>query len=164
MRIVSVFRRVPPPIIGSCGVIQDRRFEDFEQHLDWLEAIGVVVERFDPAVAPGEVAARENVRERLGMEGDRCLPLVLVNGLVVSEGAYLSRGQLARVVGRARHLVRHAVARRLAAIGAAAAMGFQDEVRRQEARARESGIPDDSVRLAERTGARFRRLARTVPA
>ena len=54
MMLVTVFRHVPPPIIGTVGVTQDRAFEAFEERLDWLEAIGLLVERFDPSTAPAE--------------------------------------------------------------------------------------------------------------
>ena len=110
MMPVTVFRHVPPPIIGVVGVIQDRAFEAFEERLDWLETIGVPVERFDPScMAPGEVAAREPVRELLSTEGDRCLPLIVVNDVVVSRGVYPSRTQLARVVGQVRAGLQHGV-------------------------------------------------------
>jgi hypothetical protein len=101
MALVTVFRHIPPPIIGTFGVIHDRAFEDFEERLDWLEASGRPVERFDPNREPGEVATREPVRALLAREGDRCLPLVLVDDAVVLSGSYPSRGQLARAVGRA---------------------------------------------------------------
>ena len=107
MKLVTVFRHVPPPIIGTVGVIQDQAFEAFEERLDWLEAIGLLVERFDPSAAGREVVARERVRDLLATEGDRCLPLILVNDAVVSRGVYPSRTQLARAVGQARGGVAH---------------------------------------------------------
>jgi hypothetical protein len=101
MTIITVFRHVPPPIIGTCGVIQDRTFEVFEEKLDWLEACGTFVERFDPATDPSEVDRREPVKELLVAEGDRCLPLILGDGQVVSHGTYPSRTQLAHLVSSA---------------------------------------------------------------
>ncbi len=98
MTIITVFRHVPPPIIGTCGVIQDRTFEVFEEELDWLEACGTFVERFDPATDPSEVDRRKAVKETLAAEGDRCLPLILGDGTIVSRGAYPSRTQLAHLV------------------------------------------------------------------
>lgn len=112
MSFVTVFRRIPPPIIGTVGVIHDRAFEDFEERLDWLEAAGLPIDRFDPTREPGEVATREPVRALLAREGDRCLPLVLVNDAVVLSGAYPSRAQLARAVGRAATAGEHAAALR----------------------------------------------------
>jgi len=44
MTTVTVFRHPPPPVIGVCGVVFDRAFEAFDQNLDWLEAIGILVE------------------------------------------------------------------------------------------------------------------------
>lgn len=100
--LVTVFRHVPPPIIGTVGVVQDRAFEALEEGLDWLEETGLRVERFDPVTAPAEVAARTPVRDLLSTEGERCLPLILVNDVVVLRGVYPSRTQLARAVGQAR--------------------------------------------------------------
>lgn len=75
MTTVTVFRHAPPPLIGVCGVLPDRDFEAFEQELDWLEACGLLVERFDP---------------------------ILVDGVVVSSGVHPTRSQLARLVGQHR--------------------------------------------------------------
>jgi hypothetical protein len=157
MPLLTVFRRIPPPIIGSVGVVNDSRFEAFEECLDWLEAGGVPVERFDPTAEPGEAAARETVRELLAIEGDRCLPLILVNDAVVLRGAYPSRTQLARAVGRSRCMVPPEVGRRLAAIGAAAAIGREEELHRQVGLARAIGLCEDSIRSAEHVGAGFGR-------
>jgi len=156
---VTVFRHIPPPIIGMVGVVQDPAFEAFEERLEWLEALGVPVERLDPAIAPDEVMAHQAVHELLLAEGDRCLPLILVNDAVVSRATYPSRAQLARAVGRGRYEVPAGVARRLAAIGAAAAIGLADEVHRQAERGREMGISEESVGLASDAGAALRDAA-----
>ena len=42
---VTVFRTVPPLIVGTCGVVPNPDFDAFEERLDELEATGVVVER-----------------------------------------------------------------------------------------------------------------------
>jgi hypothetical protein len=102
MTTVTVFRRVPPPIIGVCGVVFDRASDSFEQDLDWLEAIGTLVERIDPKELSEEVARFEAVRNLLAKEGHRCLPLILVDGVLVSAKVHPTRSQLARLVGRNR--------------------------------------------------------------
>ena len=89
-------------MIGVCGVVFDRAFEAFEQNLDWLEAIGVLVERVDPREEPAEAARFDAVRDLLAREGQRCLPLVLVDGALVSSGVRPTRSRLARLVGRHR--------------------------------------------------------------
>jgi hypothetical protein len=102
MSTVTVFRHAPP-VIGVCGVVLDRASEAFEQTLDWLEAIGTLVERFDPHEEPEEAARFEAVTASLAREGDRCLPLILVDGVIVSSATRPTRSQLARIVGRSRH-------------------------------------------------------------
>jgi hypothetical protein len=102
MTTVTVFRHPPPPVIGVCGVVFDRAFEAFEENLDWLEAIGVLVERVDPQEEPEEAARFDAVRDLLEREGQRCLPLILLDGALVSSGVPLTRSRLARLVGRHR--------------------------------------------------------------
>ena len=102
MTTVTVFRHSPPPEIGVCGVVFDRAFEAFDQNLDWLEAIGILVERIDPQEQPEEAARFEAVRDSLARDGDRCLPLILVDGSIVSSGIRPTRSHLARLVGRSR--------------------------------------------------------------
>ena len=100
MTTVTVFRRVPPLIIGVCGLVPDREAEAFEESLDWLETTGVLVERFDPATQPGE--ALPAVEEAIARDGDRSLPLILVDGVIASSGRRPTRSELARMVGRSR--------------------------------------------------------------
>ena len=100
MTFVTVFRHVPKLITGMIGTLYDPEFERFEANLDWLETTGVLVEQFDPSTAQQEVAKRPAVQQIVSTDGDRCLPLILVNESVVSRGTYLSRAQLARAVGQ----------------------------------------------------------------
>ena len=102
MTTITVFRHAPPPLICVCGVVPDRASEAFEQNLDWLEAIGLLVERFDPYRQPGEAARFQAVAESLAKEGNRCLPLILVDGVLASSSVYPTRPQLARIVGQHR--------------------------------------------------------------
>jgi len=111
MTTVTVFEHAPPPLIGVCGVVPDRAFEAFEQELDWLEANGLPVERIDPYREPGDAARFEGVTDALATEGPRCLPLILVDGVIVSSGVHPTRTQLARVVGQRRSQTELAAAR-----------------------------------------------------
>ena len=111
MTTVTVFRQVPPPLIGVCGVVPDRATEAFERELDWLEASGLLVERFDPFREPGEAARFQGVTSALAREGSRCLPLILVDGVIVSSGVHPTHTQLARVVGQHRSQTEPAAAR-----------------------------------------------------
>jgi len=102
MTTVTAFRHAPPLLIGVLGVLPDRASEALEQNLDWLEANGFLVERFDPHRQPRETARYQVVTESLAREGNRCLPLILVDGVIVSSGVHPTRTQLARVVGQHR--------------------------------------------------------------
>lgn len=162
MAIVTVVRHVPQPVIGVIGTHYDPAFETFEADLDWLESTGMLVERFDPTTAADEVAARPVVQQAFSAEGDRCLPLILVGDAVVARGAYPSRAQLARAVGRGPHEEHPDVVRQLATLGAVAAIGADEEVQSEAAHARALGIGEEAVRLATEAGAHLR--ARTRPA
>jgi hypothetical protein len=102
MTTVTVFRHPPPPVIGVCGVVFDRAFEAFDQDLDWLDTTGILVERIDPLERPEKAARFDGVRDSLARHGDRCLPLILVDGVLVSSRVRPTRSQLARLVGRSR--------------------------------------------------------------
>src|SRR3972149_3797143 len=86
MTTVTVFRNAPPPLIGVCGVVPDGVFEAFEEELGGLEANGLLVERIDPDRQPAEAARFQGVTDALAKEGSRCLPLILVDGAIVSSG------------------------------------------------------------------------------
>lgn len=100
MVTVTVIRIVPPPIIGVTGVVPEHAFAAFEESLDWLEATGTVVDRIDPSREPEALIQHTEVRERLETDGPSCLPLVLVNGTIVSAGHALTRTALAHEVAR----------------------------------------------------------------
>jgi hypothetical protein len=103
MSTITVIRHVPPPIVGMCGVSLDRATAALENDLDWLEALGTLVERLDPDVDSAEIAHHEAARSLLNTVGRVCLPLVLMDEEVVSRGGYPTRTTLAHLAGRARH-------------------------------------------------------------
>jgi hypothetical protein len=102
MTTVTVVRRVPPPIIGVCGTVRDRAFEAFEATLDWLESTGILVDRYDPETDRSEIARLPAASQVLTTEGDRCLPLILVDGAIACSTRAPTRSQMARIVGRTR--------------------------------------------------------------
>jgi Arsenical resistance operon protein ArsD len=127
------------------------------EEVDWLETTGILVERFDPSTAPNEVAMRPVVQQLLSAESDACLPLILVNNVVVSRGTHPSRTQLARAVGRG-----PATVRQIAVLGAVAAVGSAEELQSETARARALGIDEGAVSMATDTGVSLRQRARSA--
>jgi arsenite methyltransferase len=81
---------------GVCGPAVDPQLPRFSADLDWLSGKGVSVKRFNLAQQPEAFAANGQVKQALDAEGTDCLPLVLVNGVIVSKGTYPEREQLAR--------------------------------------------------------------------
>lgn len=84
---------------GVCGPSVDPVLPRFAADLEWLQARGVVIERFNLSQEPGAFVARAAIREALSVEGNACLPLILVNNEIVSRGEYITRDALARLVG-----------------------------------------------------------------
>ena len=99
---VTVFRQVPPLIVGTCGVVPHHDFDAFEERLDSLEASGVIVERFEPGNAADMIAARPAVQRLVTTNGEHCFPIVLVNDEIVASGRYPSRTEWAHAIGERR--------------------------------------------------------------
>lgn len=84
---------------GVCGADVDPVLPQFAADIEWLKSNGAEVRRFNLAQEPAEFVTRDGVRETLTADGNACLPLILVNGAVVSRGVYPEREQLAALAG-----------------------------------------------------------------
>ena len=84
---------------GVCGPSIDPDLARFAADLAWLKEQGVSVERFNLAQQPAAFAASEVVKATLQRRGNEALPVVLMGGRVVAEGAYPTREALAAVAG-----------------------------------------------------------------
>ena len=84
---------------GVCGPSVSPELVRFSSDLDWLQRQGVEVERYNLASLPGAFVQQEDVRESLRNEGDDCLPIIVVNGLIASKGIYPTRSELMRLSG-----------------------------------------------------------------
>ena len=99
MRRLQVF---DPPMCcstGVCGPTVDPVLARFAGDLHWLVGQGVAVERFNLALQPQAFAASELVKSALRQHGNKCLPLLLLDGTVIGQGSYPSRADLARMAG-----------------------------------------------------------------
>lgn len=139
---------------GVCGPAVDPKFPRFAADLDWLAARGVFVERFNLSQQPEPFAANEQVKRALQAEGTGCLPLILVNGVIVSKGVYPERNQLACWVGIhdeiAKSIYTDAIAE-LVAIGAAIASNCEPCFKFHYDRARKLGVSREDMLLAVKT-------------
>jgi len=86
---------------GVCGPSVDPALVRFAADLEWLQANGVVAERFNLAQQPGAFAESEVVRTALEEEGNDCLPLIVIDGQIVSRASYPDRDTVSRLAGLA---------------------------------------------------------------
>jgi AhpD family alkylhydroperoxidase len=84
---------------GVCGPSVDPALVRFAADLEWLQANGIDAERFNLAQQPGTFVETGVVRTALEEEGNDCLPLIVVDGQIVSRAAYPDRDTLARLAG-----------------------------------------------------------------
>jgi 7-keto-8-aminopelargonate synthetase-like enzyme len=66
----------------------------FAADLDWLRSQGHQVDRFNLAQQPAEFAKNREIHQLLTTQGTECLPVVVVDGHVVSQRGYPSREML----------------------------------------------------------------------
>lgn len=78
---------------GVCGVDVDPVLVQFAVDLQWLGQEGVDVVRYNLSQQPQAFAANPAVVKEMEAGMDR-LPIVVVDGHIVSTGVYLSRDQL----------------------------------------------------------------------
>lgn len=84
---------------GICGPSVDPALPRFAADLDWLRRQGLGVERYNLSQQPAEFVANPTVVAALKEFGNDCLPLILVDGRIVSRGGHPERSELARLVG-----------------------------------------------------------------
>jgi arsenite methyltransferase len=84
---------------GVCGPVVDPILPRFASDLSWLARKGLEVARHNLAQEPQAFTTNESVLAILKGSGSDALPLVLVDGAVMSQGRYPSRKELASWVG-----------------------------------------------------------------
>jgi hypothetical protein len=98
MTTLQVFDRPMCCSTGICGPKVDPVLPRFAADLDWLRMQGIAVDRYNLAQQPSVFTAAD-IKDLLRTLGDGGLPIIRVNGSIVSTGAYPSREQLARWCG-----------------------------------------------------------------
>lgn len=79
---------------GVCGPEVDPALVRFAADLDWITKRGASVRRYNLAQEPGAFAREATVRQALQQDGEGALPLILVEGRVVSRGRFPTRDEL----------------------------------------------------------------------
>ena len=95
MKTIQVYDKPMCCSTGVCGPQVDPVLPQFAADLDWLKSQGNQVERFNLAQQPMAFIENKEVHQLLGSEGTDCLPLILINGKIVSRKEYPSREVMA---------------------------------------------------------------------
>jgi arsenite methyltransferase len=99
MKTLQIFDRPMCCSTGVCGPQVDPALAQFASDLEWLKYEGVHVERFNLGQQPDAFLKQPEVKAILDRSGTACLPVVMVDGKIVSRGGYPSRRQLAVWMG-----------------------------------------------------------------
>ena len=134
---------------GVCGPEVDPKLARFAGDLEWLKRQGVEVGRYNLSQNPGDFVSRSVVKNALTAEGNKCLPLILADGNIVSRAEYPSRETLAGFANVTFHpsLFTPSV-RELVAIGASIASNCEPCFKYHYAEARKLGVSKDDIRLS----------------
>jgi len=84
---------------GVCGPNVDPKLVQFSAALEWLRSQGIQVKRFNPSHQYEAFAGNATVVSAINDGGLNCLPLILVNGSIVSRGVYPAKEELAAMAG-----------------------------------------------------------------
>jgi hypothetical protein len=84
---------------GVCGPNVDPTLPRFAADLEWLRSKGIEVERCNLAQDPGTFMHNPKLKTALNSQGIKCLPILLLDGDLVTSGAYPTRDELARLLG-----------------------------------------------------------------
>ena len=77
----------------------DKKLVAFSAALAWLREQSVEVQRYNPTQQYETFVANARVVQTINEQGTGCLPLILVDGEVVSCGSYPGKDELAVLAG-----------------------------------------------------------------
>jgi AhpD family alkylhydroperoxidase len=141
----------------------DPQLPRFAADLQWLQQQGLEVERYNLAQQPQAFVQNAVVKQALVDEGERCLPLVLVDGQIVSRGVYPERDELAALAGvdfTAEGSLYTRAVEELVAIGAAIGANCEPCLKTHFRAAREAGATPDDMAQAVATARQVKQAAR----
>ncbi len=95
MKTVQIYDKPMCCSTGVCGPEVDPVLPRFAADLEWLKSQGHHVERYNLAQQPQAFIANHDIHQMLGSVGTDCLPVILVDGVVVSRQVYPTRDTLA---------------------------------------------------------------------
>lgn len=94
MKTVQIYDKPMCCSTGICGPDVDPVLPQFAADLDWLKGQGHQVERFNLAQQPQAFIENKAIHHLLSTEGTDCLPVIVLDGQIVSRKVYPSRDTL----------------------------------------------------------------------
>ena len=95
MKSIQVYDKPMCCSTGICGPDVDPVLPKFAADLDWLKNQGHNVQRFNLAQQPQAFIDNKAIHGLLSTAGTDCLPVIVVDGEIVSQTVYPSREDLA---------------------------------------------------------------------
>ena len=83
---------------GVCGPDVDDTLVAFSQDVKWLESQNVTVQRYNLGQEPERFRDNPEILKRLQDAGSEILPIIVINGEILSEGGYPDREQLEAMI------------------------------------------------------------------
>jgi hypothetical protein len=99
MKNLNIFYPAKCCDTGICGVDADSALIEFASDIDWLQRNGVEVQRFNLAQEPAAFINDPLIKAEINESGESCLPLLVLDGKVISRGIYPDRQQLQSWMG-----------------------------------------------------------------
>jgi arsenite methyltransferase len=99
MKTIQIYDKPMCCSTGICGPQVDPVLPRFASDLDWLKAQGHRVERYNLAQQPQAFVQNADVRNLLSEQGVDVLPVILLDGQIVSRQGYPSREKFAMWAG-----------------------------------------------------------------
>jgi hypothetical protein len=84
---------------GACSPDADDELAQFASSLEWLKQQGISVSRYNLGHQPGAFVQNAMVKSTIDKDGIGCLPLVIADGKIVSQGRYPTRNELGEKLG-----------------------------------------------------------------
>ncbi|MEY4566841.1 MAG: Arsenical resistance operon trans-acting repressor ArsD [Planctomycetota bacterium] len=99
MSLIEIYDRALCCSTGVCGPEVDPDLPRFAGDIEWLKSQGHKVSRFNLAQSPMAFVENKKIHEVLSKEGTECLPVIMVDGEIVSRKEYPQREKMLRLVG-----------------------------------------------------------------
>ena len=98
MKTVQIYDKPMCCSTGVCGPEVDPVLPQFAADLDWLKSQGHHVERYNLAQQPQAFIENKAIHQVLSTEGTESLPVVVIDGEIVSRKVYPTRDALSDLV------------------------------------------------------------------